>query len=146
MISALLLAAATLLVPAAGAPQAGGPPQFRVVAHGATAASAVRKEDLSAIFMRRVRTWPGGTPIVPVDQPPRSAARARFTEAVHGKSVAYVTRYWQRLIFSGRGIPPRELPDDAAVLEFVRSTPGAIGYVDAAAALPPGVREIAVTP
>lgn len=146
MTSALVLAAATLLLPAPGAQQAGGPPPFRVVAHAATAANPVRNGELSAIFMRRVRAWPDGTPIVPVDQPPRSAARERFSEAVHGKSVAYVTRYWHRLIFSGRGIPPRELPDDAAVLDFVSRTPGAIGYVGAAAALPSGVTEIAVMP
>ncbi len=146
MLPAYVLAAAMLLLPAAGAQQGETPAPFRLVAHAAVPARSLARKEVSAIFMLRTRAWPGGTPIVPVDQPARAAVRERFTEAVHGKSVAYVTRYWHRLIFSGRGLPPRELPDDAAVLDFVSRTPGAIGYVDAAASLPAGVKSIAVTP
>jgi hypothetical protein len=145
MLPALVLAAAMLLLPASGVQQ-GTPARFRVVAHAAVPASPLARSEISAIFMLRTRAWRDGSPIVPVDQPARAAARERFSEAVHGKSVAYVTRYWHRVIFSGRGIPPRELPNDAAVLDFVRRTPGAIGYVDAATPLPAGVKEIAVTP
>lgn len=146
MLIALVLAAATLVSPAAGAQQDAPALRFRIVAHATVPATSLTREEASAIFMLRTRAWPDGTPIVPFDQPARSAVRERFTAGVHGKSVAYVTRYWHRLIFSGRGLPPRELPNDAAVLELVSRTPGGIGYVGPTGALPAGVKEIAVTP
>jgi ABC-type phosphate transport system substrate-binding protein len=120
-------------------------PQLSVIAHPGVPVTTLSRAEASAIFMRRTRSWPGGSEIVPVDQPPDSRIRARFSERVHGKSVAYVTRYWQRLIFSGRGVPPREEPDDEAVVALVEATPGAIGYVER---LPPGapVKVVEVAP
>ena len=37
--------------------------------------------------------------------------------------------YWQQRIFSGQGLPPPEMADDEAVVGYVISHPGAIGYV-----------------
>ena len=116
---------------------------FQVVAHRANPASSLSRSELSAIFMKRTRSWPDGTEITPVEQ---RALRERFSRSIHGKSVAFVTRYWQRVIFAGRGVPPPELPNDAAMLEFVKNRRGAIGYI--AGNTPPGddVKVIAVRP
>lgn len=119
---------------------------FRVVVHASNPVVSVTRAELSAIYMKRTRSWPDGTEILPINQPAASRLRERFSRAVHGKSVAYVTRYWQRLIFSGRAVPPRELPSDAAVLELVRGNAEAVGYVDARTPLNDGVKAIAVRP
>ncbi|HEY0143842.1 MAG TPA: hypothetical protein VGF48_23345 [Thermoanaerobaculia bacterium] len=119
---------------------------FRVVVHASNPAVSVTRAELSAIFMKRTRSWPDGTEILPINHPATSPLRERFSRAVHGKSVAYVRRYWQRLIFSGRAVPPRELRSDAAVLELVRHHAEAVGYVDARTTLTDGVKAIAVTP
>ncbi len=107
--------------------------------------ASLTRAELSAIFMRRVRSWPDGTEIRPVDHRVDARVRERFSRAVHGKSVAYVIRYWQRLIFAGRGIPPPEVPSGAAVLERVRADRGAIGYVDAATPVAADLKVIEVT-
>ena len=144
MLSSLLFAAAILLSVAAQQP---GPDlRVRVVAHPSIEASALTRAEVSAIFMKRVRSWPDGSEILPVDQSPRSSAREPFSRSIHGKSVAYVTRYWQRLIFSGRGVPPPEKSSDEAVIEFVRARPGAIGYVRPSSLPAAGVKLIEVTP
>jgi len=109
---------------------------FSVVVHPSNPIVSITRAELSAIYMKRTRSWRGGREIVPVDQPASSPVRERFSRAIHGKNVAYVTRYWQRLIFSGRGIPPRQLQNDAAVLELVKNSRDAIGYV--AGEPPPG--------
>jgi ABC-type phosphate transport system substrate-binding protein len=112
-------------------------PPFLIVVHRSNPAVSMTRAELSAIYMKRKSDWQ------PVDQPASARVRERFSRAVHGKSVAYVTRYWQRLIFSGRGIPPRQLPSDAAVIEFVKNNPNAIGYIAAGPA--EGVKVITVT-
>jgi ABC-type phosphate transport system substrate-binding protein len=145
MLSELVLVA-TIFLSAADALQQRQAVPFRVIAHPSTTVSSLNRAQLSAIFMRRTRSWRDGTEVRPVEPPSRSRVREQFSRAVHGKSVAYVTRYWHRVIFAGRGVPPEELPSDAAVLAFVKTNRGAIGYVDGAT-LPGGdVKVITVTP
>jgi ABC-type phosphate transport system substrate-binding protein len=117
---------------------------FLVVVNQSNPVSSLTRAELSAIFMKRARSWRGGAEVLPVDQVTQSAIRERFSRSIHGKSVAYVTRYWQRLIFAGRGIPPPEAKSSAAVLDFVRAHHGAIGYIDSQTAVPDDVKVIEV--
>lgn len=144
MLSELVLVVAILLSTADAQPRSDD--SFHVIVHPSSAVSSLTRAELSAIFMRRTRSWPDGTEVQPVEPPSRSNVREEFSRAIHGKSVAYVTRYWHRVIFSGRGVPPAELPSDAAVIAFVRTHRGAIGYIDRDT--PPGddVKILAVAP
>jgi ABC-type phosphate transport system substrate-binding protein len=142
MLSDLLLVA-TILLSAAPAQQARSHAAFIVIAHPSTTASTLTRAELSAIFMRRTRSWNNGTEVRPVE-PSSTRARELFSRTIHGKSLAYVTRYWHRVIFAGRGVPPSELSTDAAVIEYVKSHRGAIGYVETAPG--DGVKVLAVTP
>ena len=36
---------------------------------------------------------------------------------------------WRKAVFTGQGSMPKEFPSEAAMLEFIAVTPGAIGYV-----------------
>ena len=119
---------------------------FCVVVHRDNPTMSVTRAELSAMYMKRKRSWRDGRAIFPVDQRAGSPLREEFSRTIHGKNAAYVTRYWQRLIFSGRGIPPRQLRSDAAVLDAVKNNRDAIGYV--ARETPPGdgVKVIAVLP
>ncbi len=142
----MLRALVLVLLAGVPAPEARPGAPFQVVVHSANPVESLSRSQLSAIFMKRIRSWPGGGEIVPVESPVRSPLRERFSRAVHGKSVAFVVRYWQRLIFAGRGIPPQELPSDAAVLDLVKSHRGAIGYISAETPPGDGVKVIAVRP
>jgi ABC-type phosphate transport system substrate-binding protein len=135
-----------VLVMLAALPARAGEEAFRVVVHRNNPIVSITRAELSAIYMKRTRSWHDGRAVMPVDQPMSSPVRERFSRSVHGKNVAYVTRYWQRLIFSGRGIPPRQLQNDAAVLELVKNSRDAIGYI--ARDTPPGdgVRVLPVRP
>ena len=55
-----------------------------------------------------------------------------------------VESYWQAQVFSGRDTPPVSLGSDAAVIDYVRSHPGAVGYVSRSASAN-GVKTITVT-
>lgn len=73
-----VLVVAILLSPDAGRPL---PPElpFRVVVHKANPVSSLTQAQLSAIFMRRVRNWPDGTEIRPVDHRAGAPVRERFS-------------------------------------------------------------------
>jgi ABC-type phosphate transport system substrate-binding protein len=125
----------TLTLPGAHAPLAQPPPPiYRIVIHPDNPVSALERRFLEDAFLKRVRSWPSGEIIRPVDLEPRSEVRRHFTEGVLRRPVSAVRAYWQQRIFSGRDIPPPELPSDEAVTAYVKRYPGAIGYLSGAAA------------
>lgn len=85
---------------------------------------------IADVFLGRLTRLPDGTPAIPLDQPEGSSARDEFYERVAGKSPAQLKAFWSKLIFTGRGRPPRTLADSAEILKAVRRNPAAIGYVD----------------
>jgi hypothetical protein len=128
--------ALTLLAASATVPrdlQAQETPAFVVIAHPGVKARAIRKSDLAAIFMHKRATWPGGGDVVPVDLVVSRPAREAFSRRVHGKGAKAVRNYWTQQIYSGKGTPPAEMPNDAKMLAKIVATPGAVGYVSGTA-------------
>jgi ABC-type phosphate transport system substrate-binding protein len=116
---------------------------FRVIVNASNPTTALRAVELSRLFLKKTVDWPDGTPAAPVDQERTSSVRRQFSQKVHGKDADAVVSHWQTMVFSGRETPPPIRTTDAAVVEFVRANPGAIGYVTDAADLA-GVKVLAV--
>lgn len=102
---------------------------FRVVTHPSNPAASVERSFLTDAFLKKATRWASKDAIYPVDQGADSAVRQQFSDQVLRRSVFAVRSYWQQRIFAGRGLPPPELDSDEAVLRYVLSRPGAIGYV-----------------
>jgi ABC-type phosphate transport system substrate-binding protein len=64
---------------------------------------------------------------------------------VHQRSSSAIEAYWQIQIFSGKEVPPIVRGTDAEVLEFVRKTPNAIGYVSQNTPLGADVKAVPIT-
>ena len=89
------------------------------------------KTTVSKIFLGKAKSFPDGTQAVPVDQNEGSAVRDTFNSTLLGKSASQLKSYWSRLIFTGKGTPPKQSGDDAAIKALVANNPNIIGYVDA---------------
>lgn len=141
----LLAIAAFLLAPlpdhGAGAQEAGG---YKIVVNAANTSPGESKSTLGKIFLKKVREWDDKQKVTPYDLDDKSETRKAFSEGVHGKSVSAIKSYWQRMIFSGRDVPPDEIATEADLLKRVAADKGAIGYVSAKSALPEGVKELKV--
>ncbi|QOL27129.1 substrate-binding domain-containing protein [Thalassotalea sp. LPB0316] len=98
---------------------------------GASNGNSVAADDVSRIFLGKMKKFGDGSSITPVNLAAGSATRDAFESNALGKSASQVKAYWSKQVFSGKGKPPQELGSDADVVSFVSSTPGAIGYVDA---------------
>jgi ABC-type phosphate transport system substrate-binding protein len=116
---------------------------FKVVAHEGVSDAELSADVLSKIFLKQSPKFPSGVAAKPVDLKKDSPVRAQFSTAVVGRPVTAVETYWQQQIFAGKEVPPPAKASDDEVLAFVRSTPGAIGYVSAGAATA-GVKVITV--
>jgi ABC-type phosphate transport system substrate-binding protein len=106
---------------------------YKVIVHPSNPTSSLSRPQVSEYFMGKTTDWSHGGKIKPVDQVENSSTRQAFSDEVLGKSISAVKSYWQQQIFSGRGVPPTEVSGDSDVVAFVRSNPGAIGYVSAGA-------------
>ncbi|QDX82483.1 hypothetical protein B9N43_15320 [Denitratisoma sp. DHT3] len=73
-----------------------------------------------------------GTRISVVNAVPGNAVRNRFLATFLNQNDEKYIAYWTVRKFIGKGQPPPELDSGAAVIRFVQSTPGAVGYIDAA--------------
>jgi ABC-type phosphate transport system substrate-binding protein len=110
-------------------------PGFLVVVHPSNPLGSVEREFLVRAFLKATTRWPGDETIRPVDQTASSRARKRFSERILRRSIAAIKNYWHQRIFAGRSLPPPELDSDDAVLEYVLTHRGAVGYVSSAAEL-----------
>jgi len=93
--------------------------------------SAISDVELSRLFLGKLKNYTDGSKAVPVNQKFGSKVRKEFEQKVLKKSSSQVKAYWSKLVFSGKGKPPKEFASDKAVLEQVAANKNAIGYVDA---------------
>jgi len=101
----------------------------KVVGNSATTPDSLSHRDISRIFLKQRVKFPNGQSAEPVDQPNSSPSRLAFLAEVLDMTPAQVESHWQAQVFSGRASPPPTLASDSDVLDFVRRTPGAVGYV-----------------
>lgn len=93
---------------------------------------AIDAKILQRIFLGKEKKFPNGSPSVPVNQTNDSQVRQSFDSEVLGRTSSQVSAYWSKLVFTGKGIPPKEVANDAEVIELVSQNPSVIGYIDSA--------------
>jgi ABC-type phosphate transport system substrate-binding protein len=88
------------------------------------AAAPISKEQVSDLYLGRGGTW------TPIDQTVGSDIYVEFYKKATGRDIAQVKAIWSRILFTGRGLPPKQLPNSAAVKKAVAANPNAVGYIE----------------
>jgi ABC-type phosphate transport system substrate-binding protein len=110
-----------------------GAAELVVIVSAKNPVSALRPEQVAEIFLAQTGGFPGGEPAVALDLPVGSPLRDEFYSRMTAKSPALMKAYWTKMVFTGRGQPPRELATSTAVRRMVADNPAMIGYIDRAA-------------
>lgn len=84
--------------------------------------------ELTQIFWRKKQYWQSGTRIHPVNLHAEHPLRILFSKVVLDSLPSEQADYWNGLYFHGT-TPPYSVQSEEAVLRYVNSTKGAIGYV-----------------
>jgi ABC-type phosphate transport system substrate-binding protein len=125
------------------------PDGFKVIVHPGIAGQKLKRKDLAAVYLKTVTRWSDGRNAVPVDQPASAEVRKRFSEQILGLTVVLASQYWLKQMTSGvrgaRQMPPPVKESDAAVVAFVKSNPGAVGYVSSSFAVGEEVKVVELT-
>ena len=107
-------------------------------------ATPLNLNQIAAIYLLRLTTWPDGTHIVPVNREVTSTAREKFTADILQEDQTSLAAYWNEMHFMGKQ-PPVVQESERAVLAFVQNVPGSVGYITASVA-PPNVKVLAYVP
>lgn len=98
-----------------------------VVVSPKNAASTMNSEQVAQFFLGTSNS------LKPIDQADGSPIRAEFYKKVADKEPSQVKAIWSKLVFTGKGKPPKELASSADVKKAIDADPNAIGYIEKSA-------------
>lgn len=104
--------------------------EVAVIVHPSNA-NALDEAAVSKIFLGREKSFADGKSVVPLSLAESAPASAAFNDAVLKKSSSQLKAYWSKLVFTGKGTPPKEVATDEEMIKLVATNPSVIGYVDA---------------
>jgi ABC-type phosphate transport system substrate-binding protein len=122
-LAALLLALSSAAVPQESAPA------VDVIVSPSLLSTKLDRSLLRGVFTMRVRQWPDGSQIRVFVLPDNDPLSDQFYRERLGMYSYVLRRAWDRMVFTGTGLAPTVVATEREMIERVRSTPGAIGYV-----------------
>lgn len=90
--------------------------------------STLDQNEIKKIYLGKSKSFSNGTKVNPANQEGNAVAD-EFNDKLLGKSGSQLNAYWSKLIFTGKGTPPKKLNNDQAVIDFVAENADAIGYI-----------------
>ena len=99
-----------------------------IVANRQVSISTISEAQLHDIFTGARTRFGDGTRVLPVLLK-GGPAHEVFVHRHLGETTDEFRVRWRKAVFTGQGSMPKECPTEAALLEYVAATPGAIGYV-----------------
>ena len=82
------------------------------------------------LFLGKTSTFPDGSQAFRSTRPKAQARVTRSMLTFAGRSAAQVKAHWSKIIFTGRGQPPRQAINSAEAKKLIVENPNAIGYID----------------
>jgi len=102
--------------------------QVLVIANPDFKADSVSKADLHEVFTGSSTSLKASGHVVPVLLK-EGPVHVKFLSEYVGQSPTGFVLCWRGAILSGRGTMPKTFESEAAVVDYVARTPGAIGYI-----------------
>jgi ABC-type phosphate transport system substrate-binding protein len=121
------LTVGSVSLPAMSQEKAEGP-RIAIIVSRLIPLSAIDNSSLRNIYLKKVFLDAYGHAYVPVNLPATAELRREFTRTIIHWNETQLQTYWNRQYFQGVS-PPYVVESQAAMVEFVAKTPGAIGYV-----------------
>ena len=81
---------------------------FLVIVNSENDIESMTSKEVSDIFLKKTVKWKDKSKIKAADRQRSAVIRENFSQKVHKKSTDAIIGYWQKKIFSGRGVPPVE--------------------------------------
>lgn len=123
---------ATIVLHIASALPVAATDEVVIIVHPETNVTQLQPEELMRLYLMEQTYWPDGTPVQLFDMRGQDTAKDVLYETL-GRQPRDLKRSWMRLILAGEASSPKTVTNAGAMVSGVARTPGAIGYVAAAA-------------
>lgn len=101
-----------------------------VIVHPANQQS-LSDTDIKNLFSGKQKSFPDGKPAIVLSLPEGDSNLSAFNNKVLGKTDSQMKAYWSKVMFTGKGTPPKEVTP-SEMLKLVAENPNTIGIADAA--------------
>lgn len=115
-----------------------------VVANRSVGVDRIDRATLKSLFLGKKKKWDNGSKAVIVVLRQGDVAEAFFKTNVSKTPKQFLT-YWKKMVFTGKGSMPRLFESEEELVNYVKMTPGAVGFVQATTATD-GVKTLSITP
>jgi ABC-type phosphate transport system substrate-binding protein len=88
----------------------------------------ITKKELSKIFLSKTKRLPTGNKSL-VREHTNKIYQSEFYKLVCNKDEKQLKKYWAKMIFTGRGQPPKKIKSLKKLIEFVQNNKNAISYI-----------------
>lgn len=113
----------------------------KVIANPSVKVESISARELKSLYLGE-KSSINGAHVEPVIER-RGPAHEAFLRDYLGQTDDQLQKYYEALVFTGRGSMPKTVSSDAEVVAYVAKTRGAIGYVGTGASVE-GVRTLAI--
>ncbi len=87
-------------------------------------------EELKKIYLGKMKSFHSGEKVEVYALDSSNETTQEFQQKVLNKSNSQYKSYWSKLVFTGKGIPPKELANANEIIEQVSKNTNAIGFVE----------------
>lgn len=91
----------------------------------------ISKQLVIKIYKGEAKLWGTGGAIEALSLPESSPETDDFCNEILGKKLIHMKLLWSQMMFSGQGVPPREVASDEDVKKTVSNNVNAIGFIKA---------------
>ncbi len=106
----------------------GGEERVQIVTHADVKTSHLSAREVANIFLGRKRHWDDGSRIK-LAVLKRDRMQDSFFRAIVGRSSSQYWTYWRDMVFSGSGRMPKRFASSDALLAYVATEPGTVGFI-----------------
>ena len=130
LLSTLLLFVFLSVCPALSMPVSA---ESMVIVNQGVGDTTLTKADIEKIFTGKKSKWSDGAKIIPVTLDNENDVHVEFLKKYVSKNAFQFAAYWRKMMFTGKGNPPKSFDSEQALIDYVAETSGAIGYVSTTA-------------
>ncbi len=101
-----------------------------MIANPSVTQTEISASDIKEIYLGNKGTWQDGASMN-VGMIANQVVLAGFLTKYIDMPYRMFDFHWKQTVFSGKAVQPKKFANDAEMIQFVSSTPGAIGFVEA---------------
>lgn len=101
--------------------------EIAIITHPSSTAT-FSANDVKNIYLGKRKVLSDGSAVVPLSLESGADASSQFCSLVLGRSEAQYQALWSKLVFTGKGTPPKEV-STAEMIELVSRNPDMLGFV-----------------